>query len=392
MKKITILTAVLMTVLSSAAQNNIPEILESVEKNNTTLKALRIQTDTEKLGNRTDIFLSDPEVEFNYLWGNPGMIGNRKDISVKQNFDIPTITGMKNRQADKQNHLVELRYKADRIDILREARKYCMELIYYNRLRQELGTRIEHSRIIANSFKSALENGDANILDYNKAMLNLSAAEGEMSRIEMERTAVLMGLRRLNGDQKIIFEETDYPAVVLPSDFEEWFAYAEEKSPVLKYVKKEVELSQKQVSLNKAMGLPSLTAGYMREKTLGQNYQGITVGISVPLWDNKNKVKQAKAAVIASEAKQTDTRIQFYSELQKLYYRTSRLMHIALEYKNSLSAFNNTDLLKKALDAGQISLLEYIMEVSLYYETVNKTGEAERDFHLSFAELSSMEL
>jgi len=179
---------------------------------------------------------------------------------------------------------------------------------------------------------------------------------------------------------------------VLPSDFEEWFAYAEEKSPVLKYVKKEVELSQKQVSLNKAMGLPSLTAGYMREKTLGQNYQGITVGISVPLWDNKNKVKQAKAAVIASEAKQTDTRIQFYSELQKLYYRTSRLMHIALEYKNSLSAFNNTDLLKKALDAGQISLLEYIMEVSLYYETVNKTGEAERDFHLSFAELSSMEL
>jgi len=32
MKKITILTAVLMTVLSSAAQNNIPEILESVEK------------------------------------------------------------------------------------------------------------------------------------------------------------------------------------------------------------------------------------------------------------------------------------------------------------------------------------------------------------------------
>jgi len=276
------------------------------------------------------------------------MIGNRKDISVKQNFDIPTITGMKNRQADKQNHLVELRYKADRIDILREARKYCMELIYYNRLRQELGTRIEHSRIIANSFKSALENGDANILDYNKAMLNLSAAEGEMSRIEMERTAVLMGLRRLNGDQKIIFEETDYPAVVLPSDFEEWFAYAEEKSPVLKYVKKEVELSQKQVSLNKAMGLPSLTAGYMREKTLGQNYQGITVGISVPLWDNKNKVKQAKAAVIASEAKQTDTRIQFYSELQKLYYRTSRLMHIALEYKNSLSAFNNTDLLKKS--------------------------------------------
>ncbi|KAA6308466.1 hypothetical protein EZS27_039873, partial [termite gut metagenome] len=72
------------------AQNNIETILASIEKNNITLKALREETEAQKLANKTGIFLANPEVEFNYLWGNPNVTGNRTDVSIRQTFDIPT--------------------------------------------------------------------------------------------------------------------------------------------------------------------------------------------------------------------------------------------------------------------------------------------------------------
>ena len=46
----------------------------------------------------------------------------------------------------------------------------------------------------------------------------------------------------------------------------------------------------------------------------------------------------------------------------------------------------------KALDVGEISLLNYIVEIGLYYDTVNQTLAAERDFEKALADLSAVEL
>ena len=47
---------------------------------------------------------------------------------------------------------------------------------------------------------------------------------------------------------------------------------------------------------------------------------------------------------------------------------------------------------EKALDTGEISLLDYIVEIGLYYTTVNQALEAERDYQKAIAELSAVEL
>jgi hypothetical protein len=44
------------------------------------------------------------------------------------------------------------------------------------------------------------------------------------------------------------------------------------------------------------------------------------------------------------------------------------------------------------LDAGEISLLNYLLEVEYYYDAINKALEAERNYQLTVAELSSVEL
>ncbi len=64
----------------------------------------------------------------------------------------------------------------------------------------------------------------------------------------------------------------------------------------------------------------------------------------------------------------------------------------ARRIRQSLENNNNEPLLKKALDAGEISLLNYLLEIEYYYNAVNKALEAERDFELAVAELQAVEM
>ncbi|MCM0323013.1 TolC family protein [Bacteroides fragilis] len=391
MKTIIIIVALLAS-MSLAAQENISSILFSIEENNTKLKALKEEMKAQKLGNKAGIYLSDPDVAFGYLWGTPSNIGTRKDFSVTQTFDIPTITGMKSRLANNKNQLVELQYASERINLLLEAKQYAIDLIYYNGLKKELEIRLRHAQTIADAYKQRLDRGDASILEYNKVQLNLSTVQGEMSRVEVERNTLLSELKRLNGGIEILLEENNYSPASLPADFEEWYLSAEQKNPLLQYVKQQIEVSRKEVKLNKAMRFPKFSAGYSLEKTLGQKYQGANIGISIPLWENKNRVKQAKAGVIAAQTREQESKQQFYNRLQNLYMRANGLQQTAAGYRKSLQSLNNTDLLMKALDVGEINLLNYIVEIGLYYDTVNQTLAAERDFEKALADLSAVEL
>lgn len=391
MRKIIYILAIMATT-SLYAQNSVDHVLLSIENNNTTLKALREQAQADKFENRTGIFLPSPEMEFNYLWGTPGNVGNRNDIKVTQALDFATISGMRSRLADSKNGLVDLQYKADRINTLLQAKQTCLDLIYYNALLKELEVRLEHAQTIETAFRDKLDSGDANALEYNKVKLNLSTVKGELARVSVERNALLSELSRLNGGVEIPFDGAQYQNVVLPLSFDDWFSVVQEKSPAMQYVKQEVEVRKDAITLSKGMGLPSLSAGYMRETVVGQNYQGISVGLSIPMWDNKNRVKQAKAALLAAESREADSRLQFYGQLQNSYERVVGLRAAALAYRNTLQDVNSNLLLKKALDAGEISLLDYIVEMGLYYNTINQALEAERDFQKAFAELSAVEL
>jgi len=392
MKTIITTLLVLFTGTNLNAQTNINSLLTSIEENNTTLQSLRESAEAHKLENKTGIYLENPEVGFDYLWGNPSDIGKRTDFSVMQSFDMAIITGMKSKTANKQNVLVDWQYKADRMNILLEAKQYCIDLIYYNALRKELDLRLQHARTIVNGYGDRLNSGDVSRLEYNKAQLNLSSVLGEISRIDVERNALLEQLKRLNGGKDIVLDDDRYDEVLLPPLFDDWFERTAAQNPLLAYARQEVEVSKQQVSLNRMQGLPSLSAGYMSEKVVGEQFQGLSVGISIPLWENKNRVKQAKAAVRAAESRAADSRLQFYNQLQLLYNRTAGLKVATEKYQQSLEMANSTELLKKALDAGEISLLEYMVEMGLYYDTINHVLETERDFQKAFAELSAVEL
>lgn len=392
MKPIIIYLSLMLCVSQLTAQSPYGAILDDVEKNSSSLSALREQMEAQQLANRTGIFLTNPELEFNYLWASPSGVDDGVEYSLKQSFDFPSVYVYKGQVADLENANAELVYKSERINLLLRAKEIIINLTYYNALAKEYAVRLENAEMITKSYQKKYDSGEANVLEMNKVQLNLTEVRNEIARIHVERTSLLSELKVLNGGLDVSFDVNSFPKTLLPMDFEEWYAVTETKSPVLQYVKGQIEMNEKRVSLNRALTLPKFSAGYIRESAGKQHFQGLSIGVSIPLWENKNRIKQAKAEVEASQAVAEESRMQFYVNLQNLFDKASTLQKSVANYRSSFDNYNNAQLLKKALDGGEISLLNYLLEMQYYYQAIANQLVAERDLELSIAQLSAVEL
>jgi hypothetical protein len=385
---IILLSIILLPGANLFSQNSIDKVVDEVLKNNTTLSALRKNADSELLGNKTGIYLKNPEFAFNYLWGSPANIGNRTDISVLQSFDFPSAYVYRNQISDYQNEQVELEFRKQSKSIIMQIKLVCNDLIYHNALKSELSKRIANAEKIAISFKSKFETGDVGILEYNKAQVNLLNLSKDAESTEIERNALLSELQGLNGGIFIEFTDRVYQLLTIAGDFEQWYIQAEQNNPVLQWLKQEVTINEKNERLNTALGLPKFQAGYMSEDVVGQQFQGVTIGLSIPLFENKNAVKYAKAKTIAVQSAEADTRLQFYNNLKALHTKAVSQQNSLNDYRTNLQLFDNSPLLQKALDLGELSLAEYIFELSIYYESFDKLLELERDLNMTIVELN----
>ncbi|WP_297093617.1 TolC family protein [uncultured Draconibacterium sp.] len=370
-----------------SAQNSIETLLTEIENNNTTLSALRKTIDAEKMGNKTGIQLQNPEVEFHYLWGDPSAIGNRTDISVQQSFDFPSAYAYRNQIADMKNEQAELEYKKQKMDIFLQVRLICSELTYQNALQEEYQNRQENASQIAKSVETKLNAGEANILDQNKAKVTLLNTEAELRHIEIQRQTLLQQLATLNGGKAVEFKETTFQTVPIDNDFEQWASQAAVNNPVLAWLEQEIAISDKNTQLQKAQSLPKLNAGYMSEKVVGEHFQGVTVGVSIPLFENKNTVKYAQLKNEAAQHRETDEKLRFYNEMKTLHAKAIAIQQNITQFREQLSLQSDLELLRKALDKGSISLTEYLFELTVYYDSLEKLLDMERELSITTAQL-----
>lgn len=377
--------------VSVSAQHAIDSVLSQIEINNTTLSALRKSVEAEKIGNKTGIYLQNPEVGFNYLWGNPSAIGNRTDINIKQTFDFPTAYKYKNQISDIRNLQTDLEYQQQRKAILYSARILYTDYAFANILGKEYENRISRAQLIADSYKVKFEKGESGILEYNKTVLHLSTLSRELEVLRISQNTYQQQLEALNGGKAVVIYEEESPARLIPADFLQWYDVMVQSNPDLLWLKQEIESSRQQENLNRALSLPKASAGYMSEKIVGEHFQGMMVGISVPLWENKNKVKYAQAQTSALLGIETDQKLQFYNQLKAQYDKAASLQEVVLLYKNDLKTADNSVLLKKALDMGEISLIEYLMELSLTYTATDNLLRTENELNKTIDYLMQFE-
>ena len=125
----------------------------------------------------------------------------------------------------------------------------------------------------------------------------------------------------------------------------------------------------------------------MNPSSGGDRYNGVLVGISIPLFSNRWKVKQAKAERFYAETKVqsfTDTET---AALRQVWVQAGKLKASADEYASVLRQQNNIALLNKAIQAGQISMIEYFVNVTTFYQSMQNYLQLQNEYQKAMAQL-----
>ncbi|WP_430816434.1 TolC family protein [Carboxylicivirga sp. RSCT41] len=392
MKKIVLVIACSCFSMVVGAQSTIPEILESIEQNNYSLKSLRAQTDAIVLKNKTGLNPSNPQVEYIYQWGNKSQAGNKQEFHIRQSFDFPTAYRYRKQMTESMSEKAERDYLNAYNIVMLDAQCILFRLIFQEALIQEYSQRLKHAETIARAFHAKFDEGDANILERNKADINLLNAQNKLAELRSEYELLNERLQSLNGGKQLEITFVNWPLLILPTDFDDWFNANADIIPEIQSLQEGVDANRYREKLNKALSLPKLTGGYSSESDEIDKFKGVNVGLTIPLWENKNTVKQAKLNTIAIENELEDKRLQLYHGLKALYAKTKNRQIVAGNYRQSLKTMNNVTILETALEAGQITILEYMMEQSIYYTTIENALNAELESQLSYAQMMAFQI
>ena len=363
------------------AQSNMDKVLAEIAKNNKTILANTQYWNAQKVQYKTGNSLYNPTIEYDYLKGSPANAGNQTDIIVTQSFDFPTVYGKKNALANQLGVQADLQLKAANQQLLLEAKMICIELVYRNKLQIPLAKRKEATEKWAANFQRKLETGDGNILDVNKAEIQLLEIRKEFQENAAAIAELQQQLTSLNGGNTLTFTDTVYPNVPAIPDFATLEKEIEGQDYIRKTLAQEKVIAEKQIEVSKAMALPKMELGYHYQGILGQTYNGIHTGISLPLWESKNTVKLQRAKMAFAESALNEHTNEHFYETRQLYGRYESLKSILAEYEEINQSVEPIKLLDKALAAGQISVLEYFIELNYYNTAFNSYLEIEKEFH-----------
>lgn len=374
-------------ITKSISQSNIEHVLSEITKNNPTIIANRQYLESQNLKYRTGLTPSDPTIEYDFLIGRPANAGNQHDVTLVQAFDFPTVYKKKSQLANQQVAQSEFELKATRQHVLIETEKICIELVYYNKLQTQLNRQKQSIEKLLSNIKTKLDKGESTILDVNKVQLQFIEFKKQVQENISAVEQLNSKLSSLNGGTPIAFADTFYFTPSLMPSLKQLETEIEVLDPHIKILEQKKAIAQKQVELKKALWLPKFELGYRYQGILSQTYNGIHTGLSIPLWENKNTVKTQQSELIFTELKIQEYRVLRYSEIKALYDKLANLSNILQEYQNAFGTFNNTEFLNKALAFGQITIIDYFLEMNYYNTAFNNYLKIEKDYYMTLVEL-----
>lgn len=384
---IPILAAVSLGGGTLAAQNTIEDVLTQVEQTSIAIEAQRKLTDAQKLEAKTGNYLANPSVGYESMWGTGESRDNMGELSVVQAFDFPSAYGNRNKIARLKGQMYEQEGAAFRQQILLEAKMVCLEIIYLRQQQALLSERYANAEQLYQVYRQQLDAGNTNIIAVNKISIERLNAQTELNLNGTALRSKLEQLTNLVGGSAIDFSSQVYPPEAALPPLGEIETHYVNSNPMLQALEHSYGIDQQSIALNRSLSLPQFEVGYRQNFGMEGKAKGFLVGISVPLFENKNKVKAAKARSFFAQAQMQSTKLNLKTELNQLYEQAQTLQRSGEELQQLLNHQNNLEILKKALDAGQIDIIEYFTEVNILFESRGQLLQIERDYRLATAQL-----
>ena len=391
MRKLILITLLLPVGLAGFAQS-IDEALETVKKNNKTIRAGRQYQLSQNTLAKTGNTPQNPVVEYDHLFGSPAGAGTQKDFTITQQFDFPSVYGNRSKLAKAKIEQNSYLQKNAEQEVLLEAKKLLIELVYENKRQDELEKRLAVSQRLFTDTKKRFDLQDATILNYNKIKVQLATAQSDLVLQKGKIAQLTDQLINLNGGVDIRITDTIYPPIVPVPAFEELDSLIEGNDPVVKSFEKDIDVNKQQLGVVRSLTLPKFETGYHSQSILGQSYRGFHLAISIPLWENRNKVKAQSQALDYSFLRMEEHRTEHSFSNRQVYDRHIFVKASLSELREILGGLNTLPLLTKALSLGQITSIDYANELISYYSLTDRLLELEKEYHLTIAELYKFSL
>ena len=387
MKKIFLTVALFCGLAGLHAQTgSIERVLKSIEQNNRELQAGEQNTRAEKLDVRNENNLEDPSVSYSRKFGEQDGVSPEIEFEVTQGIDFPTLYAQRRQYGKLQGRALDLQQAVLRRDILLRAKELCLDLIRLNQLKALYGQRLKNAEELNALFDERFEKGDVNILEVNKVKMELMNLRATVAENDAAYRTALQNLLAMNGNMPLEFDETVYPLVPELRSLEQVRDEVMGADYVLKQAQAGSEAARKLVKVNRHGWLPKLEVGYGREGGSDAMLNGFVVGVSVPIFSNRGKVKAARARQAGAELAQEQVAQQVEADIQSLFNEATRLRASMQAYDTGLMD-KTLSTLKQAVEAGQLSVLDYYSEAETVYASQEKLVDLENRYQKVVAQL-----
>lgn len=368
------------------------KLLNEIEQNNTELKGYQSFIESQQLENSSNNNLPDPKLSGYYLPFGDHVLGDYSEYEVSQSFEFPTVYGVRSTLNDLKSIQLQFSYAKIRQDILLKAKELLIELASIQKKKVIETERQIQSQKIYNQIQQLYIKEQVGVLDLNKAKIAWIQEQFVVEQIESEIQILLSKLKTLNGGNPL---EGISTGIVLPIKIDSAENLWKEKlanDPVFQELMAEETASLQKVKLEKNKVLPDLELGYNYQGVNGNNFSGFFGGISIPLWNSKNKVKSAEANYEYQQSTTEFMTTSLKTEFQEKLNRYQLMLEKYNEYGATMDNLNSEELLFKAYILGEYSFMDYYVELQFYRNATDKMLQMEKELLLLQAQLFKHQL
>ena len=356
MKRIIIAAAALFAAISAIA-DDFDEAARGIAGANPQVAASRARYEARLEEGRAANVLAGPEVDFDYKFA-PSGVENRWGISVGQSFDWPGAYAAR-RKANG--------YRAEFVEKALEAKQLLIAIAESRKQLELLRAASMNMTRLAEAYETAFAQGETTMLEVSKIRLRRFEIENRLAKAEIEDEQLLNNLRALNGGAGCP-EVPELPLTAHLRSLEEYRQELEDNDPGAAANRRLEAAALADVSAARRSALPSFKLAYVHDYEEGFHFNGFSVGISLPLWGPRASVKAARAEAMAQIQDTGDYSVRVNARLLNDYRLCSRLDSRVDAARRLFADDAYPAQLRKALDAGLITLFEYLSEYGSYLD------------------------
>lgn len=383
-----LLLSALMLPLSAMADGG---IMEQVFANNPDLQSAKMTYEADALNFRAENNLADPEVELAYLFDRPG---ESIELSVTEGIDWPGVYGARKKYIKHQITALEYVYQTKCVEISSQVRLALADLVNVNR-RIALQKRVlAEEEDLLDLLSEKYADREISIIEMNKLRLELFDNKVALKDLNVQKNVIIESLKALNGGKELSGLDTDaveYSGGILePVDF--YISDFRQYSPEYKVAIQQQIVGAQAEKVAKLSNFPGFTVGYKYKDEGGEQAHGFIVGMSIPIFSGRHKLSAAKSRSLADSYAADNTGLQEELRVRSGYAALLSQAEMIGKYKPLVENEDYYRILSEALNGGQISLRDYIIEIRDIAEATQKLYDMEYSFQTGYVDLTKYDV